>query len=165
MFVGCRFQILKAGRQIRFFSKAGTYLSSRLPLLSEAFRGIPAQSAVIDGQLCLLDVGGVPEFHGLRQAIREDGRGVHVFAFDLMHINGIDYTSRPLIDRKQRLARLIANASIANLHLVDAFSDGVDLLQAVEQGQLAGIVSKRREAPYRSGLCRDWLKVRPDALR
>jgi ATP-dependent DNA ligase len=38
--------------------------------------------------------------------------------------------------------------------------DGVELLEAAEGLQLEGIVSKRRTAPFRSGDCRDWVKVK-----
>ena len=39
------------------------------------------------------------------------------------------------------------------------------LLAAAEQHGLEGVVSKRRNAPYRSGSCRDWRKVRTTAWR
>jgi ATP-dependent DNA ligase len=39
------------------------------------------------------------------------------------------------------------------------------LLEAAERLQLEGIVSKRRAAPYRSGECRDWVKVKMAAWR
>jgi ATP-dependent DNA ligase len=41
--------------------------------------------------------------------------------------------------------------------------DGLALLRAAEQNRLEGVVSKRRDAPYRSGECRDWLKVKTAA--
>jgi bifunctional non-homologous end joining protein LigD len=51
------------------------------------------------------------------------------------------------------------------LHLVEAFDDGPKLLATAERMRLEGIVSKRRTAPYRSGECRDWRKVKPAAWR
>ena len=51
------------------------------------------------------------------------------------------------------------------MHLVEAFDDGVKLLEAAERHGLEGIVSKRRDAPYRSGECRDWVKVKTAAWR
>jgi ATP-dependent DNA ligase len=36
----------------------------------------------------------------------------------------------------------------------------VELPEAAEDLQLEGIVSKRWAAPYRSGDCRDWVKVK-----
>ena len=42
--------------------------------------------------------------------------------------------------------------------------DGL-LLREAERRGLEGIVSKRRDAPYRSGECRDWRKVKTLAWR
>ena len=51
------------------------------------------------------------------------------------------------------------------LHLGPRFDDGGKLLEAAEQHGLEGIASKRRAAPYRSGECRDWRKVKTTAWR
>jgi bifunctional non-homologous end joining protein LigD len=86
-----------------------------------------------------------------------------VFAFDLLHRDGQDLRRLPLIERKRKLAHLVTRAGIPCLHLVEAFDDGLALLQAVENHRLEGLVSKRRSSPYRSGECRDWLKVKTAA--
>jgi ATP-dependent DNA ligase len=44
--------------------------------------------------------------------------------------------------------------------LSEAFEDGTALLRVAER-----VVSKRRDAPYRSGECRDWRKVKTTAWR
>jgi bifunctional non-homologous end joining protein LigD len=43
--------------------------------------------------------------------------------------------------------------------------DGLALLRVAEERRLEGVVSKRRDAPYRSGECRDWRKVKTAAWR
>jgi ATP-dependent DNA ligase len=47
----------------------------------------------------------------------------------------------------------------------EPFEDGLALLRVVEQRGLEGVVSKRRDAPYRWGECRDWRKVKTAAWR
>jgi ATP-dependent DNA ligase len=39
------------------------------------------------------------------------------------------------------------------------------LLRAAEARLLEAVVSKRRDAPYRSGECRDWRKIKTAAWR
>jgi bifunctional non-homologous end joining protein LigD len=51
------------------------------------------------------------------------------------------------------------------LQLIASFLDGAQLLVTAERMRLEGIVSKRRTAPYRSGACRDWRKVKTVAWR
>jgi len=48
---------------------------------------------------------------------------------------------------------------------VESFDDGQALLEVAERHRLEGVVSKRRDAPYRSGECRDWRKVKTQAWR
>jgi bifunctional non-homologous end joining protein LigD len=71
----------------------------------------------------------------------------------------------PLYQRKLRLARLIARSGIPCLHLVETFDDGAKLLASAERMLLEGIVSKRRNSHYRSGECRDWVKIKTAAWR
>jgi len=47
----------------------------------------------------------------------------------------------------------------------EAFDDGEALLRVEEKHGLEGVVSKRRDAPYRSGACRRWRKVKTTAWR
>jgi bifunctional non-homologous end joining protein LigD len=58
------------------------------------------------------------------------------------------------------LVRLVSRSDIRCLHLVEGFQDGAKLLKAAERHGLEGIVSKRRDARYRSGTSRDWRKVK-----
>src|SRR5262245_16098705 len=54
---------------------------------------------------------------------------------------------------------------LPNCLTVRPFEDGPALLRVAEKRGLEGIVSKRRAAPYRSGECGDWRKVKTPAWR
>jgi hypothetical protein len=47
----------------------------------------------------------------------------------------------------------------------ESFNDGQALLQVAEKHGLEGVVSKRRGAPYKSGACRRWRKIKTTAWR
>ena len=104
-------------------------------------------------------------FRLLKAAFRSQGGELAVYAFDLLHLNSQDLRPQPLIERRQFLERLLRRAKVPCLHLVDAFDDGQKLLEAAERHGLEGVVSKRRDAPYHSGECRDWVKVKTTAWR
>ena len=87
-----------------------------------------------------------------------------MFAFDLLYFEGEDLTALPLQERKRKLTRLLGR-DIRCLHPVVTFEDGAKLYKAAEQHGLEGIVSKRQAAPYRSGLSRDWVKIKTTAWR
>ena len=51
------------------------------------------------------------------------------------------------------------------LHYSESFDDGLELLKAADRMRLEGIVSKRRDAPYRSGKQCGWVKVKCQTWR
>ena len=89
---------------------------------------------------------------------------VFLFAFDLLELDGDDLRREPLEVRKATLAPVLAKAGMGlrlNEHL--EYDDGeVVFRHACELG-LEGIVSKRRDSPYRSGSSSDWLKSKKPA--
>jgi bifunctional non-homologous end joining protein LigD len=163
---GYRLQVIKEGRTVRLFSRRGNEWTGRLPALADALAGIPARSAIIDAELCLPGAGGAPSFYGLPSAMRRGRqRELMVFAFDLLHRDGRDLRPLPLIERRRRLERLLARSNVRCLRLVEAFDDGVKLLEAAERHHLEGVVSKRKASPYRSGPSRNWLKIKTQGWR
>ena len=79
--------------------------------------------------------------------------------FDLLWLDGEDLRSLPWRERKARLARLIGQGSNV-LHYVEHFeTPGARTLKSACGLHLEGIVSKRVDAPYRSGRSHDWIKT------
>jgi hypothetical protein len=78
--------------------------------------------------------------------------------------DGDDLRGLPLGDRKKRLARLLGKRRLGIVLSPHTAEDGATIFQQACRMGLEGIVSKRLSAPYRSGRCRDWLKVKnPDS--
>ena len=136
-----------------------------MALLEEALTAIPAHAAILDAELCLLGADGAPNFYGLLARMDRRQHELAVYAFDLLHLGGEDLRSLPLVERRRRLERLLRRAKVPCLHLIEAFDDGQALLEVAERHRLEGVVSKRRDAPYRSGECRDLRKVKTQAWR
>lgn len=81
----------------------------RLPALAEAFARIPANHLVVDGEIIIPDSRGWSDHDALKEALGA-GRRSHRFVyylFDLMHLDGFDLRTAPLIARKRVLAELI----------------------------------------------------------
>jgi bifunctional non-homologous end joining protein LigD len=66
----------------------------------------------------------------------------------------------PLEERKANLANLLSGTNSAHVRYSESFEDGQALLEAAIGLELEGVVSKKRSSPYRSGPCRDWVKVK-----
>jgi bifunctional non-homologous end joining protein LigD len=104
------------------------------------------------------------DFHALHFRTADDD-DIAVWAFDLLFHDGKDVRELPLIGRKDLLMVLIMGTGDSRLRLSDGFDDGVELLAAAERMGLEGVVSKRRDAPYRSGTMSSWVKVKTQAWR
>ena len=84
------------------------------------------------------------------------------YVFDLMHLDGRDLKPLALSARKAALARLVAKSRQgwpAALEPIAHRAGRVLLKHACKMG-LEGIVSKRADAPYRSGRGHDWIKTK-----
>jgi bifunctional non-homologous end joining protein LigD len=105
--------------KVQLLTRTGLDRSNRYPYTLSALRFLPVKTAYIDGELCALRPDGVPSF-GLLQAAMDEARtdSLIFFAFDLLYLNGRSTTALPLIERKQRLQPLFAQAN-PGLHFTD----------------------------------------------
>ena len=166
---GYRFIIAKHGDRVRFFSKSGAEWTDRLPTLVEAFAALRTDF-VLDGELCLCDDRGRPNFrafHAEMRPRRPDTSRMCYFSFDLLWERDVDLRRLPLSERQRDLARLCnkGRKDVPCLRLVESFLQGPPLLEWCEHYELEGIVSKRLSSPYSSGTSRHWLKVKTDQWR
>ena len=70
----------------------------------------------------------------------------------------------PLLDRKRRLAKLLGRSKRRSIQYVGHLTeDGPTVFRHVCDMGLEGIVSKRVDAPYRSGPSKAWLKIKNPA--
>ena len=120
--------------------------------------------ALIDGEIVALDHNGVPSFSALQAAIADGKTGDLIFfAFDLLFADGEDLRALPLRERKERLKRLLErrNGKEKLIRYVDHFEDrGDTVLESARKLELEGIVSKKLDAPYRSGRSESWTKAK-----
>jgi bifunctional non-homologous end joining protein LigD len=87
-----------------------------------------------------------------------------LFAFDLIEHDGDDLRDLPLIARKRRLSRLIGRTNRRAIRYSEHLTgEGPTVFAHVCRLGLEGIVSKRTDAPYRSGPSKVWLKAKNPA--
>jgi bifunctional non-homologous end joining protein LigD len=163
-FDGWRLQLHKAGPQVRLLSRHGHDLTARFPLIASSLLTFRAETAVLDGELVATNADGLPDFRALLR--RSAHAALAVWAFDLLEVNGHDLRPLPLQQRRRQLERHLASLpGDGVLRYSESFGDPVRLLAAAHQLGLEGIVSKRIDAPYRSGRRPDWLKVKTESWR
>jgi bifunctional non-homologous end joining protein LigD len=162
-FDGYRVQARIDGGRVKLLTRSGLDWTERFGGLAERIRHLAIPSALIDGELVVEDGNGVSSFSSL-QAELKAGRSERLvfYAFDLLYVNGRDLRGVQLRDRKRVLEALLddlpADGSIRLSQHLDA--DGESMVRHACRMGLEGIVSKRADAPYRSGRGGDWLKAK-----
>ena len=156
-FDGYRMQLRVADGKAVLRTRKGLDWTAKFAAIAKAARALP--DCIIDGEICALDHNGAPDFAGL-QAAMSDGKsdGLIFFAFDLLFADGEDLRPLPLLDRKIRLQGLLKKANASRRYVEHFTSGGEAVLQSACRMNLEGIISKRADAPYRSGRGADWAK-------
>jgi bifunctional non-homologous end joining protein LigD len=116
---------------------------------------LKVKNAIIDGELVCLDSEGRSIFNEL--LLR---KGCPIFyAFDLLYLNDRDLRQLPLIERKEKLRRLVEKSGLTDL-IYGKFVEGrgVDLFNEVCQRNLEGVVAKRKSGTYST--VSGWLKIK-----
>jgi bifunctional non-homologous end joining protein LigD len=152
---GFRIIARKDGHRVRLYSRPGNDLTPRFPLIVEAVSRLRARSIIIDGESVACDDNGIPNFNRLRYCHHDDS--VLLCAFDLIELNGDDLRREPLVTRKATLASVVAKASPGILLNEHFEHDGPTVFAHACKLCLEGIVSKRKDSPYRSGRSPGWL--------
>ena len=83
-----------------------------------------------------------------------------LYAFDLIELNGDELRRDPLEVRKATLARVLAKAEPGIRFNEHIEGDAPTVFAHACKLGLEGIVSKRKDSPYRSGRSPDWLKIK-----
>lgn len=161
-FDGYRLQARIDHGEVKLLTRAGLDWTARFgKRLTAALAGLPCETTLIDGEMVALAESGVSSFSALQQALSE-GRtaGLTYFAFDLLYLDGEDLRDEPLLARKERLEQLLAGVPTDSpLRYSEHFIEpGATMLSHACRMGLEGVVSKRADAPYRSGRGRAWIK-------
>ncbi|HSQ64130.1 MAG TPA: DNA ligase D [Polyangiaceae bacterium] len=148
--------------KVTLFSRNGKDWTERMPTIASALGRVDAKSAVLDGEVVVLREDGVSDFQLLQNALGRSDAELTYFVFDLLERDGRDLRGEPLEARKAELARLVPkNGASARVRFNDhVVGHGKGFFASACKVGLEGVVSKRRDAPYREGRGRDWLKVK-----
>lgn len=151
---------------VRLLGRRGTDWGDKFPEVVRAAAALPVETALLDGEVAVVDAAGKSHFADLQQLLSGGRRaGLVYFVFDLLHLNGDDVSRRPLVERKRRVHELLRGAPPPSpLRAVDHIvGNGPAVFAEAQRMGLEGIVSKRADDPYRGGRGPGWLKIKAAA--
>jgi bifunctional non-homologous end joining protein LigD len=113
---------------------------------------------IVDAEVVWLDSDGVAQFDALHSRVN-DGVAI-ALAFDLLMHNGEDVRRKPFAERKAILRKVLQRTRRGIQYVEHTEGDGVEMFKAICKLGLEGIVSKKLNAPYKSGPSKAWLKIK-----
>lgn len=156
-FDGYRMQI-RVDDKVTITSRNDLDWTHRFPFIAQAFAKLPP--LIMDGEIISTTDIGASDF-GQLQADLSNGRHDRIvyFAFDLMFLKGKDLRALPLLERKKILATFLEKSKIERIMYSEHFDDGAALFKLAGELGLEGVVSKRKDSPYKPSKS-NWLKVK-----
>lgn len=150
--------------RLRLLTRSGRDIAVALPELHGLTR--VSDDVLLDGEAVAM-AGGRPSFSHVVDRVHTTSaaaaerlartRPVTYMVFDLLRLDGMDLTALPWSARRSALEDLLDG--VPGVQPSPVFDDGAQLLRATAGQGLEGVVSKRRSAPYRTGVrSADWLK-------
>jgi bifunctional non-homologous end joining protein LigD len=161
-FDGYRVQARIDGRSIKLLTRKGLDWTERFQPIADTLKKLRLGSALIDGEVVVETASGIPSFSELQQALSAGRKDRFIYyVFDLLYCNGVDLRNVPLIDRKALLQRILESIASGNVRFSEHFAqDGATMLAHACRMGLEGVISKRKNEPYRSGRGEHWIKTK-----
>ena len=131
-------------------------VTAKYPELSPFAASVNAGSAIIDGELVVLDADGRPRFKLMQQHVTQ----VAFYAFDVLSVDGHDTISLPYENRRELLGGLLETGPnwMVPVHWI---GDGSALVEATVERGLEGVMAKRLGSVYVPGKrSPNWIKVK-----
>jgi bifunctional non-homologous end joining protein LigD len=165
---GFRCLIVKAGDDVKLWSRNGNIFNGSFPDVVAAVTAVPGDF-IWDGELTVDDETGRSDFDRLRQrAVTKTPKNVRaaakadparLYVFDAVSIDGGDIRNMPLSERKLRLRESFTNTKTL-IYASGIEDEGRLVFEHVQELGLEGMVAKRLDSTYQRGRSRDWLKVK-----
>jgi bifunctional non-homologous end joining protein LigD len=131
-------------------------VTAKYPELGHFAGSVNATSAIVDGELVVLDPEGRPSFELMQQHATQ----VAFYIFDVLSVDGQDTIALPYEQRRDLLTGLVEAGSnwVVPIHRV---GDGAALVAATAELGLEGVMAKRLGSVYTPGKrTPNWRKVK-----
>jgi len=157
---GYRAIAFKRNNTVYLRSRNDKDFAARYPAVVRALATLPDET-VLDGELVALDKDGRPSFNALQNHDAAVASVVY-YVFDVMVLAGRDVRHDPLARRRELLERDVLSTLGEPVRYIAPFDVSLAVLvQSVKAQGLEGLVAKRRDSVYESGLRSGaWMKMR-----
>jgi len=146
---GYRAIAVKSGTKLMLLSRRRKSFNKQFDSIAHALVDLP-ENTVVDGEFVALDEKGRPNFNFLQHSRSAVSR-IHYFVFDFLVYENRDLTRLPLMERRNIMQSVLRFRS-PSIRLADYFeTSAADMIRAVREQGLEGVVAKRKDSLYEAG--------------
>jgi hypothetical protein len=103
--------VIDSAGKARVWSRNRLPLESKFPMVQEAVNKLKLRSTILDGEIVALDAEGIPRFQLLQRWQKRPTAPVCFYLFDLLWCDGRDFTSKTVMQRRERLKQIVYSRS------------------------------------------------------
>ncbi|MTD95592.1 DNA ligase D [Hyphomicrobium sp. xq] len=146
------------GGRGRIYTRSGQDWTDKFAGIAAELTKLKIGSALLDGEIVVLDEHGRSSFQRLQNALKEGRTPLIYYVFDILEFDGHDLRQEPLSQRKKVLRKVLKGAPEAIRYSEEIAGQGDKVLAQACRLGLEGIVSKQADKPYVSRRSHSWLK-------
>jgi len=144
---------------VDLYSRNGLSFNNAYPIVVAELSKMKL-NAVLDGEVVVLNEKGVPSFQLLQQYGDNPDWPLVYYVFDVLKWNGKDLTNLSLLERKEKLNKILKNRPAVRYcdHIEER---GIAFFQTATKQKLEGIMAKKKDSAYLIGTrTSNWLKIK-----
>jgi bifunctional non-homologous end joining protein LigD len=148
------------GGRCRIYTRSGQDWTDKFAGIAADLTKLKIGSALLDGEIVVLDEHGRSSFQRLQNALKEGRTPLTYYVFDILELDGHDLQQEPLSQRKKVLRKVLKGAPEAIRYSEEVAGQGDKVLAQACRLGLEGIISKQTDKPYVSRRSHSWLKIK-----
>jgi bifunctional non-homologous end joining protein LigD len=159
-FDGYRTQALIEKGKVKLLTRTAQDWTSKYAPIATALEKMKIKDAILDGEIVALKENGQSDFQRLQNLMKaEEKNELRYYLFDCLRLNGEDLRGLSLVERKERLQKLLKLEKSPLIFYSEHFHQGArEFLKEACGRDLEGVISKKADRPYISGRGDSWVK-------
>lgn len=141
---------VKTAGKVHLWSRNENDFGGRYPQIAAALADLP-EDTVVDGEIVAFDTSGKPSFHALQNYGSAQAPLVY-YLFDVPVLKGRDLRAQTLEQRRAKLETMVLPLLTDPIRPSPILAGSLDdLIRAVKEQELEGLVAKQRGSRYETG--------------
>src|SRR5690606_36708023 len=157
---GYRLVAIVVDGRVRLWSRNALEWTDKVPEIRDAIEQLGLKHAALDGEL-IAGAGTQPDFNLLQATLSGEQQGLLTLVlFDLLHIDGLDISRAPLVDRKALLEQVLDQPPAHLAYSSHVQGQGQAAYEAAARQKFEGIIAKMARVAEHHRRSEDWRKTK-----